>query len=244
VVASRRPAAGSARNADRWDCVTGQRRGGAVQLLDMVKADSRNFASLMVNSPTMRTIGDAALADGDLVQRAIAGDRVAFLSIYQRHHDGIFRFARAMTGSIATAEDVTQEVFLEFLRELRRFDPARGSLATYLYAIARNVSRYRLRKERRFVSLDRPEDRASAGADPVASMVASETVTRVRLFIRALPSRYREVLILCDLQGLTYDEAARVLDTPVGTIRSRLHRARVRLGERLAATDGHVRGRK
>jgi RNA polymerase sigma-70 factor, ECF subfamily len=209
----------------------------------MIKADSRNFPALIVNSSAMSTIGDAALADGDLVQRAIAGDRDAFLSIYQRHHEGIFRFARAMTGSTASAEDVAQEVFLLFLRELQRFDPARGSLATYLFAIARNVSRYRLRKERRFVSLDRPEDRPSSGADPVAVMVASETVTRVRLFIRALPSRYREVLILCDLQGLTYEETARVLNTPVGTVRSRLHRARMRLGERLAMTDAH-RGRK
>jgi RNA polymerase sigma-70 factor (ECF subfamily) len=212
--------------------------------LAMVKADSRNFPALIVNSPAMSTSGDAPLADSDLAQRAIAGDRDAFLSIYQRHHEGIFRFARAMTGSAASAEDVAQEVFLLFLRELQRFDPARGSLATYLFAIARNVSRHRLRKERRFVSLDRPEDRASPGADPVASMVASETVARVRLFIRALPSRYREVLILCDLQGLTYEETARVLNAPVGTIRSRLHRARMRLAERLAMTDGHDRGRK
>ncbi|HYE87846.1 MAG TPA: RNA polymerase sigma factor [Vicinamibacterales bacterium] len=188
----------------------------------------------------MSTIGDAPLADDELVQHAIAGDREAFLSIYQRHHDGIFRFARAMTGSTATAEDVAQEVFLLFLRELQRFDPARGSLATYLFAIARNVCRHRLRKEQRFVSLDRPEDRASSGSDPVASMVAAETVTRVRLFIRALPSRYREVLILCDLQGLSYLEAARILNAPVGTVRSRLHRARQRLGERLAATGEHL----
>jgi RNA polymerase sigma-70 factor, ECF subfamily len=212
--------------------------------LAMVKADSRNFPALIVNSPAMSMIGDASLADGDLAQRAIAGDRDAFLSIYQRHHEGIFRFARAMTGSTASAEDVAQEVFLLFLRELQRFDPARGSLATYLFAIARNVSRHRLRRERRFVSLDRPEDRASSGADPVALMVASETVARVRLFIRALPSRYREVLILCDLQGLTYEETARVLNAPVGTVRSRLHRARMRLAERLAMTDGHDRGTK
>lgn len=210
----------------------------------MVKANSRNFPALAVNSPAMSTIGDAALTDGDLVQRAIAGDRDAFLAIYQRHHPGIFRFARAMTGSMAIAEDVVQDVFLVFLRELQRFDPARGSLATYLFAIARNVSRHRLRKERRFVALDRPEERQSSGADLVASMVASETATRVRRLIRALPSRYREVLILCDLQGLTYEETARVLNAPVGTIRSRLHRARMRLAERVEMTDRRDHGQK
>lgn len=211
--------------------------------LTVVKADSRNFAALISKSLAMSTVGDAAVADGDLVEKAIAGDRDAFVAIYQRHHEGIFRFARAMTGSTTMAEDVTQEVFLLFLRELERFDPARGSLATYLFAIARNVSRHRLRKERRFVSLDRPEDRPSSGSDPVVSLLASERVARLRLLIRALPSRYREVLILCDLQGLTYEETARVLAAPVGTIRSRLHRARARLGERLAVTDGHHRGR-
>jgi RNA polymerase sigma-70 factor, ECF subfamily len=210
----------------------------------MLKAFSRNFPALSGNSLAMSTIGDAALADGDLVQRASAGDREAFLSIYQRHHEGIFRFARAMTGSTASAEDVAQEVFLVFLRDLQRFDPARGSVATYLFAIARNVSRHRLRKERRFVSLDRPEERPSSGSDPMASMVAAEAVIRVRLLIRALPSRYREVLILCDLQGLSYEETARVLNAPVGTIRSRLHRARMRLGERLAAADGRDRRKK
>jgi RNA polymerase sigma-70 factor, ECF subfamily len=154
----------------------------------MVNANSRNFPALAVNYPAMSKLGDAPLTDGDLVQRAIAGDRDAFLAIYQRHNAGIFRFARAMTGSMVIAEDVVQDVFLVFLRELHRFDPARGSLATYLFAIARNVSRHRLRKERRFVALDRPEDRRASGADPVASMVASEMATRVRLLIRALPS--------------------------------------------------------
>ena len=80
--------------------------------------------------------------------------------IYQRHHGGIYRFARAMTGSTTAAEDVTQgEVFLFLLQKLDRFDAARGSLATFLYAVARNMSRHRLRKERRFVALDDPAGR-------------------------------------------------------------------------------------
>jgi RNA polymerase sigma-70 factor (ECF subfamily) len=176
--------------------------------------------------------------DGTLVARAIAGEREAFGAIYQRYHAGIYRFARAMTGSSALAEDVTQEVFLELMRTLDRYDSTRGALSTYLYAIARNVSRHKLRRERRFVGFDaRVGEEPESTDDPSQALSQSETVARVRVFIRGLSSRYREVLILCDLQGLTYEGAAAVLDTPVGTVRSRLHRARQQLAERLRQAD-------
>jgi RNA polymerase sigma-70 factor (ECF subfamily) len=201
-----------------------------------------NFATLAVNYPVVITTADAErLSDDDLVRRAVAGERDAVLMIYQRHHGGIYRFARAMTGSTTAAEDVTQEVFLFLLQKLDRFDAARGSLGTFLYAVARNMSRHRLRKERRFVALDDPAGRESPpGDDPVSAMMASETVTRVRRLILTLSSRYREVLILCDLQGVTYEEASRILSTPIGTVRSRLHRARAQLGERLAQPHGRA----
>lgn len=178
-------------------------------------------------------------SDWELVARAAAGEREAFLEIYQRYHVGIYRFARSMTGSTTMAEDVTQEVFLALIRELKRYDPSRGALGTYLYAIARNVSRYRLRRERRFVGLDismGKEPRATT-KDPSHALMQSQTVARVRAFIRGLSSRYREVLILCDLHGLSYEEASAALDTPVGTVRSRLHRARRQLAERLVQSE-------
>jgi RNA polymerase sigma-70 factor (ECF subfamily) len=176
--------------------------------------------------------------DGTLVARAMAGERDAFGAIYQRYHAGIYQFARAMTGSSVLAEDITQEVFLELIRTLARYDPARAALSTYLYAIARNVSRHRLRRERRFVGFDARLGRELESAeDPSRALTQSETVTRVRAFIRGLSSRYREVLILCDLQGLTYEAAAAILDRPVGTVRSRLHRARHQLAQRLRHAD-------
>ena len=184
------------------------------------------------------TMPEPPTPDSELVRRAAAGDREAFVAIYHRYHAGIYRFARSMTGSAALAEDVTQEVFLAFMCELSRYDASRAALRTYLYAIARNVSRYRLRKERRFVGLEFSAlDEPRAPDDPTRDAVQSETVKRVRLFIRGLGSRYREVLILCDLHDLSYEETAAVLNTPVGTIRSRLHRARKQLAERLADAD-------
>ena len=93
-------------------------------------------------------------SDGDLVAAAAAGDRDAFAALYQRHHLGVYRFARTMTGSTAAAEDVTQEVFLAFMQGLDKFDEGRGALSTYLFGVARNVSRHRLRKEIRLVGQD------------------------------------------------------------------------------------------
>jgi RNA polymerase sigma-70 factor (ECF subfamily) len=172
--------------------------------------------------------------DAELVARAGAGDREAFVAIYQRHHAGLYRFARAMTGSTAIAEDVTQEVFLALIGDLARYDPSRAGLATYLYAIARNVSRYKLRRERRFVGLDLVMAKLpKTNDDPSGAMIQSQAAAKVRVLIKGLPSRYREVLILCDLQELSYEQAAVVLNTPVGTVRSRLHRARRQLADRL-----------
>lgn len=177
-------------------------------------------------------------SDGDLIASAAAGEREAFVAIYERHHGGIYRFARSMTGSTALAEDVTQDVFVALIRELKRYDPERGALRTYLYAIARNVSRHKLRQQRRFVGIDvalGKEPRATD--DPARAAMQSQVVTRVRGLIKGLSSRYREVLILCDLQGLSYEEASAALSTPIGTVRSRLHRARKQLADRLVQPD-------
>jgi RNA polymerase sigma-70 factor (ECF subfamily) len=181
--------------------------------------------------------GEPMPSDEELAARAIAGERDAFAAIYQRYHVAIYRFARAMTGSTTLAEDVTQETFVELIRTVARYDAERGPLRTYVYAIARNVSRYRLRRERRFVELDPAVHEPRTSLDPAHPIIQSQTVARVRRFIRALPSRYREVLVLCDLQGLSYEEAAAVIRAPVGTVRSRLHRARQQLAERLAKAD-------
>lgn len=185
-------------------------------------------------------------SDDGLVVRARAGEREAFAAIYHRYHVGIYRFARAMTGSTTLAEDVTQEVFLELMRTLDRYDSRRAALSTYLYAIARNVCRHKLRRERRFVGFEvgtagEPE----SADDPSYPVLRLETVARVRAFIKALPEPYREVLVLCDLQGMSYDAAAAVVDAPVGTIRSRLHRARQQLAERFTQADepASIRGR-
>lgn len=180
-------------------------------------------------------------SDDDLIAAAMDGDRDAFATLYQRHHLGVYRFARAMTGSATAAEDVTQEVFLAFMQGLERYEYGRGSVSTYLYGIARNVSRQRLRRELRHVGQDNhgAAEVEDPGNDPAETAIRLESAARLRRHIGGLSSRYREVLILCDLQELSYEAAAKVLGTRVGTVRSRLHRARQMLTERLVASSIH-----
>jgi RNA polymerase sigma-70 factor (ECF subfamily) len=192
----------------------------------------------MTNPPAPGSV-DAA-GDVELVRRAEAGDRDAFAAIYLRHRTGVYRFARLMSGSDATADDVTQEVFVTLIRTMRSYEPQRAALLTYLYGIARNVTRNRLRRDRRFVGLDTAAGACSPLADdPHDAASRAEERGLLRRAILALPSRYREAVILSDVQGLAYAEIARILHVPVGTVRSRLNRGRRLLGARLGAR-GHV----
>lgn len=175
--------------------------------------------------------------DLELVLRAKHGDREAFALLYRRHQAIIYRFASAMTGSAAVAEDVVQDVFLALMRDLDRYDPARAPLRTYLFGVARNVARYRLRSVWRLMSLDHAGETAGPD-DPAAALSASEDTRHLRRCLGALPGRYREVIVLCDLQELDYAEAATVLGVPVGTIRSRLSRGRQMLLDRLRHQQG------
>jgi RNA polymerase sigma-70 factor (ECF subfamily) len=167
-------------------------------------------------------------SDRDLMRRTAEGDRTAFAVLYQRHSASVYRFARLMTGSGTAAEDVVQEVFLVVMRDASRFDPGRASLASYLYGIARHHTRRRLLRQRRFVALEAgdPVRDATTDTDPASDAVRAFELRQLRRAIVALPSRYREVLVMCDLQDVSYADAASTLGCALGTIRSRLHRAR------------------
>jgi RNA polymerase sigma-70 factor (ECF subfamily) len=170
------------------------------------------------------------------MRRTAAGDRDAFEMLYRTHHATVYRFARLMTGSTAIAEDIVQEVFLSLMRAASRYDPARASLPTYLYGSARHHTRRRLLRDRLFVRLD---DEAADLCLAVTTASADDELSRqrdvqhLRRAIVRLPARYREVVVLCDLQGVSYADAAQALGCAIGTVRSRLHRARHLLADKL-----------
>ena len=187
------------------------------------------------------------LADDRLLRRMLAGDEDAFTDLYRRKHPAIYRFALHMSGNPALAEDVTQEVFMALIREPGRFDPTRGSLGAFLFGIARNHLKKRWEQERRLVPIasdsDEPDDFAALAASgkgngsiPASSfddLDSLDTISRVRRAISTLPENYREVVVLCELEEMSYEEAAAAISCPVGTVRSRLHRARTILLEKL-----------
>jgi RNA polymerase sigma-70 factor (ECF subfamily) len=168
--------------------------------------------------------------DPSLVTDMMAGNREAFAELFRRHRDHVFRFARQMGGSPEMADDVTQDVFIAFIETGKRFDPARGSLRAYLYGIARNLILRRLRRESLYADIiDEVAERSAetmTPPDPLAQIERTRALTRLRRAILALPPAYREVIVLCELHELSYVEAAQIADCPVGTIRSRLSRAR------------------
>ena len=175
------------------------------------------------------------LSDSELLRLMLAGDEDALALLYRRRQGGIYRFALQMSGSKSIAEDVTQEVFLFLMREGRVFDPSKGAVSAFLFGVARNHVLRRLRSEHLLASLGEDSDddvmfsHPSADMCPLEDLTRAETIESVRKAVLSLPPKYREVVVLCELQDVSYGETAEILDCAIGTVRSRLHRARALL---------------
>ena len=175
------------------------------------------------------------LNDSELLRSMLAGDEEALSVLYRRRQGAVYRFALQMSGSKTVAEDVTQEVFLFLMRDGHLFDPAKGSVSAFLLGVARNYVLRRLRVDHQLVPLgddfddDVPVLHASTDLCPLEDLTRAETIESVRRAVLSLPSKYREVVVLCELQDISYGETAEILGCAIGTVRSRLHRARALL---------------
>lgn len=184
----------------------------------------------------------ARLSDQELLRLLKAGNEEAFTTLYLRRQGGIYRFALHMSGSRAVAEDVTQEVFLALMNDGAGYDPEQGTLSAYLYGIARNHVLRHLERDRRHVQMPEGPENALplvrefvAQDDPLVELARVEEMETIRQAILALPTHYREVVVLCELNEMSYAEAAAAVGCAVGTVRSRLNRARALLLEKLRA---------
>ena len=166
-----------------------------------------------------------------LVALAAAGDDGAFRRIFDQHHEAVYRCAYRLTGSTDAAEDITQECFLRLI-EQKRFDDSRGTLRQYLYGAARNLARQRWEAAGRHVSWE--EDPADDSPPLPDTMIAAEVSDAVQAALDLLPPLQRESIVLFELEGLSLEETAAVAGADVGTVKSRLHRARERLRRILA----------
>jgi len=175
------------------------------------------------------------LSDSELLRLMLSGDEEALTVLYRRRQGGIYRFALQMSGSKSIAEDVTQEVFLFLMREGRVFDPSKGAVSAFLFGVARNYVLRRLRTEHLLAPLSDDSDddvvfsQPSVDMCPLEDLTRAETIESVRKAVLSLPAKYREVVVLCELQDVSYGETAEILGCAIGTVRSRLHRARALL---------------
>lgn len=175
--------------------------------------------------------------DEDLVRRFQGGDAGAFAALVHRHERRVYNLALRMTGREEDARDATQDAFLAALRKLHTF---RGEAAftTWMHRVTVNAC-YDLLRKRRGAPLPLGGDRADEGGPPRPEPAVPDHAERVdvaidvRRALLAVPEEFRAVLILCDVQDLSYEDAAAALGVPVGTVKSRLHRGRVALGRLL-----------
>jgi RNA polymerase sigma-70 factor (ECF subfamily) len=194
----------------------------------------------------------ADLADADLVRRVAEGDAQAFESLMTRYQSPIHGFLRGMLGNREDAQDAAQEVFVRVFTQAHRYQPS-APFRSWLYRIATNVAidAVRKRKRRWFGLLPartltthdgderNPLDEVpSGGATALALLIDDERDQHVARAVATLPRVYRAALVLRDLQDLSYEEVAVVLGCRVGTVKSRINRARNLLRDKLSPRDG------
>jgi RNA polymerase sigma-70 factor (ECF subfamily) len=179
-------------------------------------------------------------ADDELMTRIANGDRDAFAWLYRRYRRDVYRFAAHVSGSATAADDVVQDVFVAVIQDASRYRSGGPGVLPWLLGIARNHVR-RWRSQRAVVPLPGEESKdgqaLAVEPDPLADVWHQRHTAALRRALLALPVRYREVIVLCDLQELTYADAASALACAVGTVRSRLHRGRALLARRLTQSE-------
>ena len=182
---------------------------------------------------------EPAGTDEELVKLVVAGDRDLFAAIYERYYWRVFRMAYGMTGNHASAEDLTQEIFMRAYQRLKDFR-GRSAFSTWLYRVAVNHSL----NYRRHHTESREESDTQTEVQPVAAGSAEAEVMReqmsaqVHRALLTLKPKLRMIVILKDIEGLSYEEIAQRTDCSMGTVASRLNRSRKLLAQKLE----HLRG--
>ena len=187
-------------------------------------------------------MADSSSTDQELLRQLAKGNETAFTSLYGRYQGPLFRFVLHMSGNNATAEEVTQEVFMLLMGKPKGYEAEKGSVAGYLFGIARNLTRRIMQRSRFNLPID--EESLDAGnlpalasdLDVLAELSNAELVECLRKAVLALPEQYREVVALCDLEEMSYADAAAILECSPGTVASRLHRARTILKTKILKT--------
>jgi RNA polymerase sigma-70 factor (ECF subfamily) len=173
--------------------------------------------------------------DGELVAMTLRGNPSAFATLVERYDRAVYHLAYRTLHDVEDARDATQEAFFKAFRSLRTFKPG-AKFSTWIFAIAYHACCDRLNRRKRYSSEEMP-DRADAGPGPEQQAISLDEATRLRAAIDALPEKYRTVITLYHLQGRQYDEIAKVLDLPMGTVKTHLFRAKEQLRRLLGGAE-------
>jgi RNA polymerase sigma-70 factor (ECF subfamily) len=178
--------------------------------------------------------------DEDLVDKYLAGDERAFSALVERHQTRVYNVALRILGNSEDARDATQDAFVSMLRKLSQFR-GESAFTTWLHRVTVNSCYDILRKRRRqpMLRLVGDEDDHMPETGPPIADHADATVDSIDVAraLQLIPEEYRVTLVLADIRDLPYEEIARVLDVPVGTVKSRVHRGRIALA-RAMGLDG------
>jgi len=178
--------------------------------------------------------------DGQLLHLMIAGVERGFVALYRKYQGPVYRFALHICGIRHIAEDVTQETFLSLIRAPQNYHCDRGPLLLYLFGIARRLVWKNARRDRLYEEFNNDRELPVSMPDFADNFARQHEAERLRHAILSLPRKYREVIVLCSLQELSYEDAAVVVGSAIGTVRSRMHRARQLLLRKL--TEGGSSG--
>ncbi len=180
--------------------------------------------------------------DGELARRCAGGEEEAWRVLVDRFQKKVWHVAYQFTGRADEAEELTQEIFLHLLSAFRTFD-ASGSLPAWLQRVARNyaIDHYRKRRRERSMVVDGEESEelvalardTTGGNDPHLALEEKDLAAFLRQVIDRLPSELGQAVILRDLQGMSYEEMATILEIPLGTVKSRINRGRLELAKLL-----------
>ena len=198
---------------------------------------------LMVSS--RQNPGD--LTDMDILSEVSAGKVVAYGKIVGRYHGRLYNFIYRFEGDRETAEDIVQETFLRAFRKRDEYR-AIANFSTWLFTIAGNLAKSELRRRKRWrmISAERDEEMDTGMELPDESArpdkVAESSIADVQIqnAINSLPNNYRQVILLRDVEGMSYQEISEIVDCPVGTVKSRVNRARLKLQQKLKSEGRDV----
>ncbi len=173
-----------------------------------------------------------------VIRRVLEGDIESFRFIVERYERPVVRMIKNMTNNKESCEDIAQDVFFTAYRKLASFDPARSNFSTWLFTIARNKSINALRKKRALSISELPEKiNPRTPSDVIAE---KELFDRLDKELQALPSKQERALVLAEFEKLSYEEIAQIEGARVGTIKSRINRAKNKLRSALKDLDGDI----